>query len=187
MRVLGWHFSSRPNADAQMTVLKKRFRERLWILRHLRHNGFTEAELVVVYTTMVRPVADFMQEAYHSMITDAQDEALERLQVHALRAIFGPRLSGRKLRGLAGLTTLRERRILQVDKFARKCLESDRFSHWFPRNEARKTRNSEEYHEQYARCDRLKNSPLFYMRRRLNGKAGRTYGVRNREYREEIV
>ena len=187
MRVLGWHFSSRPTAKAQIGILKKRFRERLWILHHLRHNGFTEQELVVVYTTMVRPVADFMQEVYHSMITDAQDEALECLQVLALRAIFRLRLYGRKLRGLANVTTLRDRRIAQVDKFAKKCAASDRFSDWFPRNEAKRTRNSEEYFEEYARCDRLKNSPVFYMRRRLNGKQGRTYGERNRQYREEIT
>ena len=29
------------------------------------------------------------------------------------------------------------------------------------------------YLEEHARCDRLKNSPIFYMRRRLNGKEGR--------------
>ena len=46
---------------------------------------------------------------------------------------------------------------------------------------------SEEYYEQYARCDRLKNSPVFYMIRRLNGKEGRPYGSRNCEYQEDIA
>ena len=35
------------------------------------------------------------------------------------------------------------------------------------------------YVEFFARCERLKNSPLFYMRRRLNGKEGRVHGRRN--------
>ena len=187
MRVLGWHFSNKPSPDAQIETLKKRFRERIWILRHLRHNGFSEQELVSVYKSIVRPVADFMQEVYHSMINDGQDEALERLQVHALRSIFGARISGRWLRGLADLSTLRERRIIQTDKFARKCAQNVRFSSWFPKNTARKIRNSEEFEEEYARCDRLKNSPIFYMCRRLNGKEGRSYGSRNKQYREETI
>ena len=31
----------------------------------------------------------------------------------------------------------------------------------------------------------MKDTPLFFMRRRLNGKPGKVYGERNREYREE--
>ena len=169
-----------------MAALKKKFRERYWVLRHLRHNGFSSEDLVRVYTAIIRPVADYMMEVYHSMITDRQDEEIERLQTHALRCIFGARISGRKLRQLADLTTLRDRRIEHCDRFAKKCARSDRFEHWFPerRESGRVTRGAEQYQESYARCDRLFNSPLFYMRRRLNGKQGKRYGVRNKEYRE---
>ena len=38
--------------------------------------------------------------------------------------------------------------------------------------------------EELARCNRLKDSPIFFMRRRLNSKEGRTYGERNKEYRD---
>ena len=186
MKVLGWHFSSRPTPDAYLDTMIKRFRERYWTLRHLKHNGFTEKELVTVYTTIVRPVADYMMETYHSMMNDSYDEAVERLQTHALKCIFGPRLSARRLRELAGVSTLRQRRIEHCDKFARKCADSPRFSHWFPPVSGRRSgRNGDEYKEEYARCKRLYNSPLFYMRRRLNGKPGKQYGERNRQYRED--
>ena len=184
MKVLGWHFSPKPNASAYIEVLARRFRERYWTLRHLKHNGFTSAELVHVYTSIIRPVADYMMEVYHSMLTDRQDEMVERLQMHALKCIFGPRISARRMRGMAEIGTLRERRIEACDKFAQKCVASDRFEVWFPKNEGRRTRKTEEYVEEYARCDRLFNSPIFYMRRRLNGKAGRTYGERNKQFRE---
>ena len=122
---------------------------------------------------------------YHSSLTDEQDEALERAQVGALRSIFDEKLSGRKLRERAGVETLRERRIAHCDRFANKCVTDPRFAAWFPKNTNRSTRTSQEtYLEGFARCDRLKNSPLFYMRRRLNGKAGKEYGARNRVYRE---
>ena len=126
-----------------------------------------------------------MMEVYHSMLTDSQDEALERLQVHALKCIYGPGLSGRKMRDMSGLTTLRERRIIHCDNFAVKCARSDRFGHWFPKNTGRKTRNTDEYLEEFARCDRLYYSPIYYMRRRLNGKPGKTYGLRNAQYRND--
>lgn len=69
---------------------------------------------------MIRPVADYMQEIYHSMMTDRQDENVERLQNHALKCVYGPRIPARKMREMAGLETLRERRILAADKFAGK-------------------------------------------------------------------
>ena len=184
LKVLGWHFSDKPNVDAHVAVLKRRFRERYWVLRHLKHNGFSELDLLRVYSTMVRPVADYMMEAYHSLLTDGQDEAIERLQTHALKCIYGPRLSGRRMRAMSGLSTLRERRIQHCDNFARKCAGSHRFAHWFRKKKSgRATRNAEEYEEDFARCDRLYNSPIFYMRRRLNGKPGKQYGLRNAMYR----
>ena len=184
LKVLGWHFSSRPTVEAHIQALKKRFRERYWVLRHLKHNGFDTADLLKVYVSMLTPVADYMMEVYHSMLTDSQDEVVERLQSHALKCIFGPRILARRMRELADITTLRDRSIEYLDKFAVKCARNPRFEHWFVEKEGgRNTRRKEKYEEEFARCDRLYNSPIFYMRRHLNGKPGRTYGARNNEYR----
>ena len=186
LKVLGWHFSSKPTVEAHLVVLRKRFRERYWTLRHLRHNGFSTEDLIKVYKSIVRPVAEYMLEIFHSMMTDAQDEGLERLQTHALKCIYGTGLSGRRMRDLAGLETLRDRRIARCDSFANKCAKSDRFCDWFPINHTRRSaRNGggEKFREDYARCNRLFNSPIYYMRRRLNGKGGKIYGKRNEEYR----
>lgn len=87
-----------------------------------------------MYSSMLRPVADYMSEVYHSMITDAQDESIKRLQTRALRCIFGGRISGRKLREMAGLSSLRNRRIEHCDRFAVLCAASNRFEDWFPLN-----------------------------------------------------
>ena len=45
-------------------------------------------------------------------------------------------------------------------------------------------RGGETFAEDYARCNRLRDSPIFYMRRRLNGKDGKNYGERNKDYRD---
>ena len=186
LKMLGFHFDSKPNVSAHVAALKKRFRQRTWVLNHLRHAGFNQDELAKVYRVIVRPVADYMQVVYHSMLTDRQDEEIERMQAQALKLIYGRETSYRKMRENAAVPTLRQRRIEAVDKFAEKCA-SGRFSKWFPirrpqRSSSRIT--SEKYTETFARCQRLRDSPLHYMRRRLNGKAGKLYGERNKKYRE---
>ena len=153
-----------------------------------RQAGFTDTELVKVYKTILRPVADYMAVVYHSMMTDEQDEMVERLQAQALKNIFGWSHSYAALRIKAGVPTLRQRRIDLVDKFAEKCAANSRFARWFPKRPGMRaaSRSKEKYLESFARCDRLRNSPLHYMRRRLNGKEGKQYGVRNQEYRDTL-
>ena len=119
------------------------------------------------------------------MLTDDQDQVLERLQASALRCIYRYQTPYSKMRQLAEVSTLRERRVAACDKFANKCLGSKRFSKWFPLKTGRRGRSGAEiYIEEYAPGDRLRNSPVFYIRRRLNGKIGKKYGKRNKEYRE---
>ena len=70
-------------------ALCRRFRQKYWVLIHLRNFGFCESELTKVYKTIVRPVADYCSVVYHSMMSDQMDERLERCQQHALRCIYG--------------------------------------------------------------------------------------------------
>ena len=99
---------------------------------------------------MIRPVAEYGSPVYHSLLTDEQDERLERLQDHALKCIFGTEHSARKLRGMAGIDTLRSRREELMAKFARKCAADPVFDHWFPLREYRsgtRVKNREIYLE----------------------------------------
>ena len=188
-KCLGFHISSKPSMWSHVEAMRKRFRQRYWVLRHLRGLGFSQEDLVRVYKCVILPIADYCSVVYHSQLTDEQDEIIERMQSQALKCIYGPRISAAKMRSLSGLTTLRARRIEQSDKFAEKSAKSPRFQHWFPKRDGRPTRSgtADSYLETYARCDRLYNSPIFYMRRRLNGKPGKSYGLRNRCYREDNI
>ena len=175
-KALGMRFSNRPNVDAQVEAVRKGMRMRLWMIRNLQNSGFSTAELVRVYTTMIRPVVEYAAVVYHSSLTDEQDEALENLQNNALRMIFGLGISARKMREAAGIPTLRSRREDLCDKFAIKCSKLPQFEAWFrPKNTRGSSRlkGKEVYLETRARCERLKNSPLHYFRRRLNGKPGK--------------
>lgn len=107
MKALGVLLSSKPNIDAQVEHIKKSFRSRFWMLRNLKANGFSVNELVTVYKTLLRPVADYACIVYHSSLTDQQDEELEGLQSMALKCIYGPRISARRMRSLTEISTLR--------------------------------------------------------------------------------
>ena len=187
LNILGFHLSDRPGVHAHIDITTKSMRVRYWILFHLGKVGFTRVELVSVYKSMIRALADYCCPAYHSLMTDLQDQQMERTQIGALRTIYGYEMTATQLRIEANVTTLRDRRIKMTDNFANKCLQSDRFRKWFPENDTRRSgRQSEKYKEFFAKNDRLRDSPLFYMRRRLNGKVGKEYGERNRKYRENF-
>ena len=132
MKFLGFHFSRRPGVHAHVEALRKRFRRQYWVLFHLRRSGFREKELARVYRTILLPMADYCAAVYHPMLNDEQDQVVERLQAQALRCIYGPFMSYAMMREKAEVSTLRQRRIEICDKFASKCINSSRFSHWFP-------------------------------------------------------
>ena len=122
IKALEVRFSSDLSLNLQGDTMIKKFRQHYWTLRNLKRNGFSNEELVQVYKTMLHPMAEYGCVAFHSSYTDEQDERIERLQDHALKCIFGPGTSARKMRELADLPTLRSRRIeLLADKFAKKC------------------------------------------------------------------
>ena len=88
---------------------------------------------------------------------------------------------------VTGCTTKSQRRKDLWDKFVGKCLKNSRFAPWFPlKDRLRPTRGGggEKYLESFARCDRLRNSPIHYMRRRLNGKEGKEYKEKDTESKD---
>jgi hypothetical protein len=168
LKLLGFSFDSTPTVRAQVAAIQDKVRRRLWILRHLKTFGFEQDELVQVYQSQIRSVIEYCSVVYHGLLTGEQSAQLEGLQYKALKCVYGYGESYRGLREKAGIETLEERRRKAVDKFAVKCLNGG-FSAWFPLNEGtRDTRSKRKYKEFHARCDRLRNTPIYCMRRRLN-------------------
>lgn len=71
---------------------------------------------------------------------------------------------------MAQLPTLKERRIKAFERFTFKTAKNEKYKHWFPLKEnIRGTRTPDVYKEEQAAGKRLYNSPIFAMRRLLNG------------------
>ena len=171
MKILGVTFSSDPDMRAQVESIRRKFRSRKWILHHLGHRGFSKTDLLAVYKSTILPVHDYCSCVFNSSLTLSQASMLERLQSQALKAIYGYEFSYRALLEMSGLRRLQERRDDRCEKFARKCLTDETFRSWFPLNPVeRVTRNPLPYLEAKARTKRLMNSPVYQMRRILNGK-----------------
>ena len=79
------------------------------MLRHLKLSGFNEKELDCVYRTVILPVLDYCCVIYPSLLTDEQDQVVERLQSRALKNIYGFKMKYADMRERAGVTTLRAR------------------------------------------------------------------------------
>ena len=150
--------------------MKSKFAKRMWIIRHLKRAKIPPGKLILIYCSLIRPCFDYASVAYHSMITKGQSDALERMQSIALKTILGWNKSYRVCLEESGLEPLSRRRHKACLRFAEKNADSDRFPEWFPKNPATAydLRTSERYRIDFARHERLRNAPIYFMRRLLN-------------------
>lgn len=128
-------------------------------------------DLLYVYLTTIRPIAEYAAPAFHSLLSAKQSDAMEWIQRRALKIIFGPRVSYAAALEATNIPTLEDRRNDLLKKFAIKAAKNERFNaKWFPLNyeTGHGTRNRKKYLEFNCKTDRTYKSPLFAMRRVLN-------------------
>ena len=168
---MAFWFSEKPNVDIHIEKLENKFRGRLWSLRHLKRSGMSSSDLLGIYCMIIRPVLDFAAVSYHSMLSVDQTVRLERLQMRALKVIYGISFSYNQLLEKSDIVKLSDRRQSMFVKFALKNSLNSRISEkWFPTNpeSGHHTRAPLKYKEFPARTERMLNSPLFQLRKRLN-------------------
>ena len=171
LKILGFWFGSEPTVDLHIEKLEEKFRARLWSLRHLKRSGMSEDDMMKMFKMVIRPVIDFASMTYHSMLTKEQVMRLERLQMRALKIIFGAENSYNTIIAAQDIPRLAERRDQMFTKFALKCSTNPRFREkWFPLNpqSSKGLRAQNKYVEFPARTERMLKSPLYQMRKRLN-------------------
>ena len=170
LKVLGFYFSSSPTIHEHVDVLKSKYRTRAWVIRHMKKAGADKTDLVQLYKALVRPILDYLAPVYHSMLSATQREDLERLQRGTLKTIYGHDVSYADALEESGLPTLNERRQELFDNFAMKLANNPEYREWLPKTEftGYDLRKELIFTEKFASTDRLYNSPLYAIRRRLN-------------------
>ena len=156
--------------DAHINLIKKKYRARSWLIRHLKNAGVPTCDLVKIYSTTVRSVIEYAAAIFHPMLTATQNEDIERLQRWTLKTIYGWDTPYDKALKLAGLPSLEERRTHTLVRFSEKMAANPRFADWFPEHTPYpyQIRRQKKFNEELAKTNRLKNSPIFVMRRLLN-------------------
>ena len=119
----------------------------------------------------MRSVLEFSSNVYHSQLNRQISNLLEKMQKRVLRLIYGYEKSYIDLLQESQLESLEQRREKNLIKFAQKTLKNPKYGpHWFPERELiRRNRNTTPYLEETATGNRLYKSPVYAMRRILNG------------------
>ena len=157
---------------------------KLFILCLLKQFGFTREELVIAWTTIIRPVTEYAAPLWHSGLTDSDIYKLERLQKRALGIILGVTylenkryyrfnyqlLSYECVLEKLGLISLSERRNFLTNNFAIQTLKKGIHADMFKEKESViLTRNSKKLLERQCKTDRHYKSAIPHMLRFLNG------------------
>ena len=133
LKQLGFTFSLRPTVDLHLDKTARKFRSRLWFLRHLKNANVEAKDLVHVYKCFLVPILDYACMVYHPLLTKQQADGLERLQSAAMKIIFGWTESYADILRSNNIEYLAERRQRVMDKFILKTASNDKFNEsWFP-------------------------------------------------------
>ena len=173
MKILGFTFDSRPNANCHVELLIERFYSRLWTLRFLKRSGLGQEDLLSIYYSVLRSAVEYCATVYHSMIPVYLAEKLEKIQRQALKIIYGWDIDVGTLMEVKGIDALGERREKAVLNFALKNEEKERFGKkWFKKSISTQMEMRDgtrgKYRMPLCRTDRMSNNPVVYMTKKLN-------------------
>ena len=131
-----------------------------------------KAHLIHLFKSQVRGILEYCSTVWHSSLTGADSDDIERVQKAALRLIMGNSYQGYNQALLhMNLDSLKERREKMALTFAKKTLRLDNFSKFFPINKAKHLmakRNPDKYAVNNAKTERYRRSAVPFLQRLLN-------------------
>ena len=133
--------------------------QRLFFLRKLKHFHIGIEDLVIVYTTYVRPIIEYAAPVWHPGLTTSLSNKLERIQRRAVRTILGANYTSyAEACSQLGLPSLHQRRENLTLKFAKSLLTSSQYRHLLPPDRqsisGRQTRSSNNLDLVHCRTER---------------------------------
>ena len=173
MKILGFTFDRRPNANGHVERLIEKFYSKLWTLRFLKRSGLQKEKLLEIYKSVLRSTVEYCATVYHSMIPATLSDKLEKLQRQALSIIYGWDVDMEALMAAKGIETLCERREKAVLNFALKNEDVGKYGKkWFCLSEEtdRSVRSTtrRKYKMPICKTERMQSNPVTYMTKKLN-------------------
>ena len=130
-------------------------------------------DLKDIYNLFIRSILEQSAVVWHSSLTKKNRRDLERVQKSAVIVIMGEKFQNYK-HGLKTLKleTLEKRRERLCLSFAKKCLNNEKVSNFFPKNvpkhKMRKRKQQKVYKTKRINTERYKKSSIPYMVNLLN-------------------
>ena len=151
------------------------------ILTKLKYAGLSRTKLLHIYSLHVRSSMEYCSVVWHDNLTQAQSNAIERLQIVALKIILGndwPRKEDghfdyTRALTMCNLSTLFSRREKRALDFGKKCIKHHTLKKLFPLNPAvfndpHPVRNREPFYVNRTRTSAYSDSAIPAIQRRLN-------------------
>jgi hypothetical protein len=179
IKVLGVWLGVDPSCwDKNTKEIVKRCYASMSLLTKLKYAGLSRKKLINIYCLFIRSSAEYCSVVWHENLTVAQSNAIERIQVVALKIITGkdcPRKEDghcdyEALLGLCQLTSLSDRRNDRMLSFGKKCIKHPTLNRIFPLNteDINNVRNHDVFQVNHARTSAYQNSAIPAIQRRLN-------------------
>ena len=127
-KLLGVKLNKKLNWDDHVDALVKKANPRLHYLRLLKRAGVAPAQLVTVYKSLVRSLAEYACQVWSTSLTSGQSNKLEKLQQRALRIIL-PELKYDEAMKQLNLPSMSERRNKLCNKLFRSIQEPEHSLH----------------------------------------------------------
>ena len=161
---LKWHKNT--------SYLTKKANKRMRMLHITAKFTRNRDHLVHIYKTFIRCNLEFSSTVWHSSLTQADRQKLERIQKAAVKVILGKYYeSYEQALAIIKVDSLNQRRETMALKFAKKTLKNQNFSKLFPLrkiNHHMKVRNSEKYLISPSNTKRYQESAVPYLQGLLN-------------------
>ena len=142
------------------------------MLTRLKYVGVKTEDLLDVYVLYIRSVTEYCSTVFHSRLTDADSNKIERIQKTCLKVILGDMyIDYSSSLEMTGLDTLRDRRSKRCLNFSLKSVNHPRNSRLFPladTNPSFRTRNEELFKVNFAHTSAYRDSTIPFCQRQLN-------------------
>ena len=142
------------------------------LLTRLKFLNVKKDDLLKIFKIYILNVLEYCLVVWHSSLTQAQSEQLKRVQRVAFKVILGLEYTDyEQALQYLNMETLAKRRENKCISFGKKCANSQRHQHLFPRamrNHEHNLRHPEPYEVNPARTESYKKSTVPYIQRLLN-------------------
>jgi hypothetical protein len=150
----------------------KRTYPRVKMLTKLKYVGTQTEDLIEIYCLFIRSLTEYCSIAFHSSLTQKQNNKIEAIQKTCIRVILGDMyVSYTAALEMCGLDTLHMRREKRSLQFGLKCVRHPTNKTMFPLNptvDTHNIRNREKFLVNKSASETYRKSAIPDLQRRLN-------------------